>query len=376
MDKKDYYEVLGVSKTASDTEIKSAFRRLAKQYHPDVNKEEGAAEKFKEIGEAYQVLSDPQKRKQYDQFGHAAFQGGAGGGFQGGFDFGDIDLGDIFGDLFGQGFGFGGFSSSSRGGNRPQKGRDSLISVKISFEEAVFGTKKSIHLDLVEECDECHGKGGFGEHTCSNCNGRGVVQEVSNTIFGQFATQRSCSKCDGTGHTYDKVCSTCRGAGKVKNKKEISIDIPAGIDHGKQLRLAGKGNAGVNGGPNGDLYVEIIVSNHNYYVRDDYDIYLEVPITVTEALLGVRKEIPTLYGNIYLNIPAGSNSGDKHRIKDKGVTFLNSKKKGDMYIVLKVVIPNRLSKDQVKLVNELAKTTLNDGKEFKEFDKFVKVNNG
>lgn len=361
MNKKDYYEALGIPKTASQDEIKSAFRRLAKQYHPDVCKEENAAEKFKEVQEAYAVLSDETKRKQYDQFGHAAFDqnGGAGGGY----DFSGFDFSDIFGDLFG-GSGFG-FDFGGRGNTkRSTKGRDTLIRVNLSFEEAVFGIKKTINLDVVENCSECHGAGGFGEESCTRCHGTGQVTEEQRTILGSFMTRSTCSTCGGTGKTYRDTCSACRGKGKVKVNRDEEIKIPAGVDNGTQMRVSAKGEAGNNGGPNGDLYLEFSVKPHPLFERNGVDIYLELPITIAEAVLGCKKDIPTLYGDVKLTIPEGSETNDKHRIKGKGVQDPNGFRKGDMYVVLKVVIPKKISKDQKKLFEELKKTNLEDGNLF------------
>ena len=376
MEKRDYYEVLGVSKTATDKEIKSAFRRLAKQYHPDVNKAPDAEEKFKEIQEAYAVLSDENRRKQYDQFGHAAFQGGAGSsqGF-GGFDFSDFDFSDIFSDIFGGGFGgfssgFGGFSNKA---NSKSKGRDKIINMNLTFEEAVFGCTKDIRLDLMDRCDECDGLGGHGEVTCNRCGGRGVVEQQQRSILGTYITRTTCSECGGTGKTYKTVCSTCHGKGKIRKNKEISVKIPAGVDTGNQLRLSGKGEAGSNGGANGDLYIEFNVKSHPVYEREEDDIYLELPINIVEATLGCKKEVPTLYGNINLVIPAGSQSGDKHRLRGKGVENISTKRKGDMYIILDVVVPEKLSRDQKKLFDQLKKTDFNDIK-FKKFNEFLERN--
>lgn len=366
MDKRDYYEVLGVSKNASQSEIKSAFRKLAKKYHPDVSKEENAAEKFKEAQEAYAVLSDEEKRRQYDQFGHAAFQGAAGGG-AGGFDFSGFDFSDIFGDLFGSSFGFGGGRSS----NRASRGRDSIMRVDLSFEEAAFGTKKTIHVNTTEECDHCHGKGGLGEKTCSRCHGSGYVTEEQRTMFGSFMSRTSCPECHGEGVSYDKKCHHCHGTGRNKVSKDLEVKIPAGVDTGHQLRLSGKGEAGNNGGPNGDLYLEFNVLDHPLFTRHENDIYLRVPITVTEAVLGCKKEIPTLQGNVTLTIPAGSNPNDKHRLKGKGIKDVNGRGTGDMYVVLNVVVPKKLSRDQKKLFESLAKTKLDDHEEFKHFKKYL-----
>lgn len=374
MDKKDYYEVLGVSKTASQDEIKSAFRKLAKKYHPDVSKEADAEAKFKEVQEAYAVLSDESKRKQYDQFGHAAFQGGgaggAGGGF-GGFDFSGFDYGDIFDNIFG---GMGGFGGTGRSGrSRPTKGNDSLIKMKLTFEEAVFGTKKEIEIETIDECEECDGKGGFNETTCDKCHGSGTITSEQRTIFGTFLSKTTCPNCEGVGKTYKKKCTHCNGKGRLKVEKTLEVKVPAGVDTGNRLRLSGKGSAGTNGGPNGDLYIEFTVSDHEYYVRDGDDIYLETPITITEAILGTKKEVPTLYGNVVLTIPEGSESGDKHRIKGKGIQNDSSRRKGDMYIVLKVVTPKKISKDQKKIIEMLKSTDLSDS-EIKKFEQFVKNN--
>ena len=370
MDKKDYYEVLGVSKNASQDEIKSAFRKLAKKYHPDVSKEPDAEAKFKEVQEAYAVLSDEDKRRQYDQFGHAAFQNGGAGGF-GGFDFSGFDYGDIFDNIFG---GFGGGFSSGRSSSRARRGSDSLMRMKLTFEEAVFGCKKDIDLDVVEECSECDGKGGFGEETCDKCHGSGTITTEQHTILGSFLSKTTCNKCGGTGKTYQKTCTHCHGNGRVKVNKELEVKIPAGVDNGSRLKLSGKGNSGSNGGPNGDLYIEFVVAEHDFYVRDENDIYIEAPITVTEAILGCKKEIPTLYGNVTLTIPAGSESGEKHRIKGKGINNEATHKKGDMYIVLKIVTPKKLTKEQKRLLEELNNTDLTDDNDIKNFERFVKKN--
>src|SRR5574344_454735 len=332
MEKRDYYEVLGVSKTEKKDEIKSAFRKLAKKYHPDINHDADAPAKFKEAEEAYSVLSDDSKRKQYDQFGHAAFEQGAGGagGFSGA-DFSNFDFGDIFGDLFGNS-GFGGFSGGSATNSRAAKGRDTLKHVHLTFDEAVFGCKKDINIDTIEECSECGGKGVSYEHTCTSCHGKG----------------------------------------RVKVNKTIEVKIPAGVDDGNQLRVPGKGEAGVNGGRNGDLYLEFEVDEHDIFERDGLDIYLNLPITVSEATLGCKKEIPTLYGNVKLTIPAGTQPGDKQRLRDKGIADPNSYSKGNMYVVIKVVIPSKLSRDQKKLYEELADTENKDDSIFKKIRDFLK----
>lgn len=366
MNKRDYYEVLGVDKNASDAEIKSAFRKLAKKYHPDVSKEPDAAEKFKEAQEAYAVLSDESKRRQYDQYGHAAFEQMGGGG-AGGFDFSGFDFSDIFGDIFGSGFGFGG----GRNSNRPRKGADSLMRMNLTFEEAVFGCKKTINVNVSEECNECHGKGGHNEKTCPDCHGSGQQTIEQRTMFGTFASRTTCSTCNGKGKTYETRCSGCRGTGKVNKNKDIELKVPAGVDTGNRLRLAGKGEAGINGGPNGDIYVEFSVKDHPLFERDENDIYLTLPITITEAVLGTKKEVPTLYGNIKLTIPAGSSSGDKHRVKGKGVEDVQTGRNGDMYVIIDVHIPKKISKEQKKLFEQLSKTTLDDSDKFRKVEKYL-----
>lgn len=371
---RNYYDVLGVSKTATDAEIKSAFRKLAKQYHPDINKESGAEEKFKEIGEAYAVLSDAEKRKQYDQFGHEAFtqgaaQGGFGGGF-GGFSADDIDLSSIFDDLFGGGM-FGGGSRRGSSRNRPTKGRDSLVNVTLTFEEAVFGCKKTINIDLDSECESCGGKGGSGEETCSTCGGRGRVITQQRTMFGVFQSETTCPDCNGKGKSYKNVCKKCNGSGHVVKNKEIEITVPEGVDTGHQLRITGKGAAGYNGGPNGDIYIEFKVKDHPLFERKENDIYVDVPLTITEAVLGCKKEIPTLSGSVVLTIDAGSQPGDQLRLKGKGVKDPVRNKKGDMYVVLDVIIPDKLDRKQKELFKELDKTDLETGNSFKNFKKYI-----
>ncbi len=366
MNKRDYYEVLGVDKNASEAEIKSAFRKLAKKYHPDVSKEPDAEAKFKEAQEAYAVLSDASKRSQYDQFGHAAFQGGAGG--SSGFDFGDFDFSDIFEDLFGGSFGFG---RGSRNTNRARRGEDTLIRMNLTFDEAVFGCSKDIKIDTTDECPDCNGKGGHGEKECSKCHGSGVETVEQRTLFGVFQSRTTCSSCGGAGHTFESKCSKCHGTGKIKVNKTLEVKIPAGVDTGNRLRLQGKGAAGTNGGPNGDVYIEFNVKSHPLFERNEEDIYLRLPLTITEAILGAKIDIPTLYGNVKLTVPAGSTTGDKHRLKGKGIERLNSHSKGDMYVVIDVIIPNKLSKEQKKLFESLDNTNLDPNNERKEINKYL-----
>ena len=350
MAKRDYYEVLGVSKDATEAEIKSAFRKKAKEFHPDLNKSPDAPEKFKEAQEAYACLSDKNNRAKYDQYGHAAFDGSygnAGGGASyGGNPFGNFDFGDIFDDLFSGGFGgtFSSFGGNSR--TRSRKGADTLYGMKIDFMEAVDGCKKDVDLEYYETCDDCGGKGGHGEEVCSECN--------------------------GSGKSFKRTCSTCRGNGKIKVHKTITIDIPAGIDDGEQLRLSGKGEAGINGGPNGDLYIEIKVLPHELYKRDGNDIYIDLPVTITDLCLGCKKTIKTVDGYVDLKIKEGSQPGDTLRIKGKGINSEDSWKKGDFYCVLKLIIPTNLSRKQRNLLDDLSETGLDDDIAFKKFNKLNK----
>ena len=379
MAKKDYYDVLGVSRSATDAEIKSAFRKLAKKYHPDLNKEPDAAEKFKEVQEAYEVLSDEGKRKTYDQFGHAAFDqnmGGGGGNPYGsyggfntsGFGFDDIDLGDILSGMFGGGFG----GRSKKSGPRSQRGNDVLYKMEVSFKDAVFGCKKDITLDLTDTCSTCDGKGGFNEKTCEECHGSGRIVREQSSLFGVFQSQVTCPECGGKGKTYERKCTDCKGTGQVKKRKTLSVTVPAGIDTGSQVRIKGKGEAGINGGENGDIYVEFIVEEDELFNRNENDLYLMLPITVTEAILGCEKEVSTLDGDIILTIPAYSQNNDRLRIKGKGVPYVNSSKRGDLYILLNVVMPSKLDKKQRKLFEELSETTLDDHDKFKKYKKYFK----
>ena len=374
MAKKDYYEVLGVSKSASEGDIKSAFRKLAKKYHPDVSSEPDAEAKFKEAQEAYAVLSDDSRRKQYDQFGHAAFENGGSGGAGGfgGFDASGFDFSDIFDSIFGGGFGFGGNSSSGR--TMRARGSDKLMRIRLSFDEAVYGCEKAIKLDINEECDECDGKGGFDETTCPTCRGSGTVTTEQRTLFGTFASRSTCNKCRGLGKTFKSTCKSCSGTGNNRVTKTITVTIPSGVDSGNRLRLSGKGEAGSNGGPNGDLYLEFVVDRHDYFERDGDDVYLEVPISFAEAALGCKKEIPTINGIINMTIPSGSNSGDRHRVKGKGIKNESSRTTGDMFVVLNVRIPSKLSKEQKRLLEQLDGTDLVDDTANK-FNKFVKKSN-
>ena len=372
--KRDYYEVLGVSKSASDDEIKRAFRKLAKQYHPDVNKDPGAEEKFKEIGEAYSVLSDSQKRAQYDQFGHAAFDGtsgfgGAGGfgGFSGGFGFEDFDLGDIFEQMMGGSFG----GRRSSGGSRKQKGEDKVVNMTLSFEEAVYGCEKEFKINIKDTCSSCDGKGGHGESTCSKCGGRGRVVQEQRTILGVFQTETVCPSCDGKGITFKTRCNTCSGKGYNNKDKTIKLRVPRGVENGDTMRMSGKASVGLNGGPRGDVYIEFKVKDHEIYKRDGKDVYVDIPLTITEAILGCKKEIPTVQGTIITEIPSGTQNGDKFKFKGKGVDDEKSGRKGDAYGIIKVIIPTKLDKTQKTLIKELSKTTLDKEEAFKKFNKYT-----
>ena len=376
MSKKDYYETLGVSKDASDEEIKRSFRKLAKQYHPDVNKEPGAEAKFKEIGEAYAILSDPQKRKTYDQFGSAAFEnGGAGaGGFgAGGFDFGDIDLESILRDVFGGGFGgFSGFGGSARQRGGARRGADIRYVVDLTIEEACFGCEKEIELNLKQSCDKCNGQGGFKEHTCGTCGGQGVVLERVQSLFGVMQTQKTCPDCMGRGVTFTDTCDECKGTGVVNKDKKTKIKIPEGVDSGYQLRLARKGNAGTNGAENGDLYIEFNIAEHPLFERQDNDIYLELPINIAEATLGCEKEIPTLTGDVILEIKPGTQNYTKLKLKGKGIKTPNSLTRGNMYVVVNVIIPTKLNRKQKSLLEDLLNSDMDNEDAFKEYKKALK----
>ncbi len=384
-EKRDYYEVLGVSKSATADEIKSAYRKKAKTLHPDLNKDDPKAEeKFKEAQEAYSVLSDDNKRKMYDQFGHAGVGGaqgdspyGYGGGYTN-FDTSDFDFGDIFDSIFGGGGGFGGFSGFGGGRSRSSspratRGSDILMRMDLNFEEAVYGCEKKFNIDVVEDCDECHGHGGFDREECSTCHGSGTVTTQQQTILGSFMSRSTCPDCHGAGKTYKRKCTECNGKGKVKKNKKITINIPEGINTGDRQKVTGKGNPGTNGGENGDLYIEFVVGEHEYFQREGDDIYLEVPITITDSILGCKKDIPTIYGNVKINITPGTNSGDKQRIKGKGIDNKFRRHKGDMYLIFKVYTPKKLSREQKDLIDELADTNL-DTDEIKSFARFTKGN--
>ena len=318
----------------------------------------------------------------YDQYGHAGVgNGGPGAGGFGGysnFDGAGFDFGDIFDSIFGgSASGFGGFSNfgsgSSRQNSRATRGSDILMRMNLTFDEAIYGCEKKFNLDVVEDCEECHGHGGFDREECKTCHGQGTITTQQNTILGSFMSRTTCPDCNGIGRTYKRKCSECNGKGKIKKNKKLTINISEGINTGDRQRVSGKGNPGTNGGENGDLYIEFVVSDHDYFVRDNDDIYLEVPLSLTEAVLGCKKEIPTLYGNVKLNISAGTNSGDKQRIKGKGVNNSYRRHKGDMYVVFKVYTPKRLSREQKQLIQKLSETNM-ETDEIKRFNKFTRDN--
>lgn len=360
-EKRDYYEVLGVSKDADAKEIKKAYRKLAMKYHPDKNPGDKAAEeKFKEINEAYEVLSDEEKRSTYDRFGHdglngqAGFGGGQGfGGFGGSGGFGGFE--DIFGDIFGSGFGgFGGSGGSSRR-RGPRRGADIRQSVTIKFEEAAFGKKIKVKINRSEECDECHGSGakpGTTKKTCPTCHGSGTVQSVQRTPFGNIASQRTCSTCDGEGEINESPCNKCHGKGSVRKTKTIEVDIPAGIDDGQMIKLSGQGEVGEKGGPRGDLYIVVNVQKHEIFTREGYDVYIEMPIRFTQAALGDKLEVPTLDGKVSYNLPEGTQTGTVFRLREKGIPKLRSNSRGDQYVKVIIDTPKKLNEDQKELLRK------------------------
>lgn len=351
--KRDYYEVLGVSKTADDAEIKKAYRVLAKKYHPDMNPGDAEAEKkFKEASEAYAILSDPEKRRQYDQFGHAAFEGGGAGGF-GGFDFNSADFSDIFGDIFGDFFGGG----RRRGaGNGPMKGANIRTSVRITFEEAVFGVEKEIELTLKDECKTCHGTGakpGTNPETCTKCGGKGQVVFTQQSFFGTVRNVQTCPECNGTGKVIKEKCVDCHGTGYIASRKKIKVTIPAGIDNGQSVRIRDKGEPGTNGGPRGDLLVEVIVARHPLFQRQDYNIFSTVSISYALAALGGDVLVDTVDGKVIYEVKPGTQTDTKVRLKGKGVPSLRNKEvRGDQYVTLVVKTPEKLSNEAKELLRQ------------------------
>ena len=365
--KRDYYEVLGVDRGADEATIKKAYRQLAKKYHPDANPGDKEAEaKFKEASEAYAVLSDSEKRRQYDQFGHAAFEGGAGGAGAGGFDFSGMDFSDMFGDIFGDFFGGG----SRRNSNGPMKGANLRTSVRITFEEAVFGCEKEIELVLKDECTNCHGTGakpGTSPETCSKCGGKGKVVFSQQSLFGMVQNVRECPDCRGTGKIIREKCPDCRGTGYVSSRKRIKVNIPAGIDNGQSVRIRDKGEPGINGGPRGDLLVEVVVSPHPVFQREGMNIYSTAPISYAQAVLGGETRIHTVDGDVIYEVKPGTQTDTRIRLKGKGVPSLRNKNnRGDHYVTLIVQVPTNLTaeaKEALRAFDAVAGNTLAKGSE-------------
>lgn len=358
-DKRDYYEVLGINRDADDATIKKAYRKLAKKYHPDMNPGDKEAEKkFKEASEAYAVLSDAEKKRQYDQFGHAAFEGGAGGA--GGFDF-TGDMGDIFGDIFGDLFG--GARSSRSANSGPMKGANVRTSIRITFEEAVFGCEKEIELTLKDTCTKCHGSGakpGTSPQTCTKCGGKGQVVYTQQSLFGMVRNVQTCPDCNGTGKIVKEKCPDCYGTGYTSSKKRLKVSIPAGIDNGQSIRNRDKGEPGINGGPRGDLLIEVIVARHPIFQRRDYDIFSTAPITFAQAALGGEVRISTVDGDVLYEVKPGTQTDTKVRLKGKGVPSLRNKQiRGDHYVTLVVQVPDKLNEEQKQLLRQFDSITGN-----------------
>ena len=358
-EKRDYYEVLGIQKGASEDEIKKAYKKLARKYHPDMNPgDKEAEEKFKEVNEANEVLSDPEKKARYDQFGFAGvapiYGAGAGGGaYGGGFDF--CVLGDIFGSFFGGGFGGG----QRRNPNAPQRGESIRASVSVSFTEAAFGCEKSVTLERSEQCPTCKGNGcapGTTPEICPDCHGTGTVQTRRQTPMGVFASNGPCRKCGGTGRLIHQPCPDCRGTGAVRKRKTIKVNIPAGIDHGQTISLRGQGNAGRNGGPAGDLLITVMVQPHELFRRDGVDVFCEAPITFAQAVLGAELEIPTIDGKVKYSIPEGTQTGTVFRLKGKGIPVLNGRGRGDQYVTVTIETPRNLNKEQKEALRRFSET--------------------
>ena len=369
--KRDYYEVLGVDRGADEATIKKAYRQLAKKYHPDMNPGDKEAEKkFKEASEAYAVLSDAEKRRQYDQFGHAAFeQGGGGAGGFGGFDFNGGDMGDIFGDIFGDLFGGG---RSRRANNGPMKGANVRTAVRITFEEAVFGCEKQLDLNLKDECTTCHGTGakpGTSPETCPKCGGKGQIVYTQQSLFGTVRNVQTCPDCNGSGKIVKEKCADCHGSGYITNRKKIAVTIPAGIDNGQSIRIREKGEPGVNGGPRGDLLVEVQVERHPIFQRQDMNIYSTAPVTFAQAALGGQIHITTVDGDMAYDIKPGTQTDTKIRLKGKGVPSLRNKNiRGDHYVTLVVQVPTKLNeeaKEYLRKYDEAVNCKINDSKQEK-----------
>ena len=356
-DKRDYYEVLGISKGASEDEIKKAYKKMARKYHPDLNPDnKEAEEKFKEVNEAYEVLSDPNKKARYDQYGHAGVDpnfGAGGAGFDGSFDFGD--LGDIFGNFFGGGFGGGRRTNP----NAPQRGESIRLSLTISFEEAAFGCEKEVTVERMEQCGTCGGSGcaaGTTPEVCPDCHGSGQVQVRRQTPMGVFATSSPCGRCGGKGKIIHQPCPDCRGTGAVRKRKTIKASVPAGIDNGQTISIRGQGHAGKNGGPAGDLLITITVRPHELFRREGTSVLCEAPITFAQAVLGAELEIPTIDGKVKYDLPEGTQSGTTFRLKGKGIPSINGRGRGDQYVTVYIETPRNLNKEQKEALKKFAET--------------------
>lgn len=348
--KRDYYEVLGLKKGASDDEIKRAYRKLAAKYHPDVNHDPGAEATFKEINEAHEVLSDPDKRARYDQFGFAGvdpnFNPNAGNPFGGFSGFGDFDLGDLFGGVFG--------SSGRRTANSPRRGENIVAQVELTFEEAAFGAEKTVSISRIETCDQCHGSGSADGQieTCSQCHGTGKIHSVQNFLGMSMQSESPCPKCGGRGKTIKNPCLRCKGKGRIKRRKDITVKIPAGIDNGQSVSVRGEGDVGANGGPNGDLLVAVTIRRHDLFTRDGADVYCEIPITFTQAACGADIEVPTLDGKVRYTIPEGTQTGTTFRLKGKGIPYVGYSKRGDQYVTVVLETPTKLNREQIELLRK------------------------
>lgn len=373
-DKRDYYEVLGLDRSASADDIKRAYRKLAKKYHPDMNPGDKEAEaKFKEANEAYEILSDETKKARYDQFGFAGVDpnygaGGAGGGYGAGFD-GDIDLGDIFNSFFGGGFGGSGFGGGARR-NGPQKGQTLRTSVRLTFEEAAFGCDKEVSISRIEPCTDCHGTGcadGSAPETCPNCHGTGTVQVQQRTPFGVMASTQPCGQCNGTGKIIRNPCPTCKGKAAVRRNKKITVKIPAGIDDGQAVSIPNQGHAGRNGGPNGDLMVGVEIIPHAYFEREGNDVYYKHNVSFAQATLGAEVEIPTIDGKVKYNIPSGTQPGSTFRLRGKGIPNVRGYGRGDQYVTVNVQVPTNLNVAQKEALRAFDAAMTGQGGEKESF---------
>ncbi len=375
--KRDYYEVLGINKSASKDEIKSAYRKLAKKYHPDINHEPGAEEKFKEVQEAYDILYDDKKRQMYDQFGHAAFEQGASSGgnpFQGsGFSsqgFGDININDIFASFFG-----GGSRQRAERANVPRKGDDTLMRIRVSFMDAILGKKIKVPVTYDEQCSVCHGTGARSSsdiHTCSQCGGRGYVRTQQRTLFGVMESEAPCPSCGGKGKVIDHVCDACGGNGYTRVKRDIEVNIPAGINAGQQIRLQGKGDRGINGGPNGDLYIEVAVAQHDFFRRDGNDIHINIPLSFIDATLGTVIDVPTVYGEVEVKVPAGTQPDQILKLRGKGIKDMRSGTPGHEYIHLDIKTPTSLSRAEKALYEQIRAQSKDSDSPFEKFKRIFR----